>query len=166
MAKKKWCERCKFLTYGCQHLPDESDAARELEPRIIMLRDGAKREVQKRETFLAFEQAAIPGCATVVVEASPQICFRPKRLVVDPLIAPYFKLRDVRCGNMYQGAGIMRGVGCSIFAPHPDPDKFEPIDNLGTCDVCQPGVTIFLFITNVNPCHANFNALMYGEGIW
>lgn len=166
MEKKKWCEICKFLTYTCKHNPDQSDAARELEPGIIMLPEGAKRVVTKRETFLAFNSdVAIPGCTSALVEASPQIIFRPHRLVVDPLIAPDFRLLGIRCGNMYQGASTIN-VSCAIFGPHPDPEKFEPVKNLGQCDTCVPGTSIFLHLYNRNPSHRDFDAIMYGDGVW
>lgn len=166
MEKKKWCEVCKFLTYNCKHLPDESDAARELEPSFVMLPEGQKRVLQRRETFLGFcAEDGVPGNGSIIVEASPQIFFRPHRLVVNPDVASDFRLFGIRCGNMYQGAGNMN-VSCAIFMPHPDPEKFEPIKNLGQCDTCTPGMSIFLNLHNRNPSCRSFDALMYGEGVW
>lgn len=166
MGKKKWCEVCKFQTYGCQHLPDELDAARALEPQLIMLPEGIKRAVTQRETFLGFNtnESILPG-HTVLLEASPQVIFRPHRLVVNPVVAPRFRLTGVRVGNMWQGASTMN-VSCAIFGPHPDPAKFEPVKNLGQCDVCPIGMRIFLEVHNQSTGALDFDAVMYGEGLW
>lgn len=150
--KKKWCDVCKFMTYGDCHpaikIPVPPDVV--LEKRFGL-------------TLLSFT-GDVPGMSTYNLEAHPQVAGRPLHLGVDPTVAPSFRIIDLRIGRNSQFAAYnSHGVAASCFQPQPE--KGSPRNNLFGLEVFTPGHIIFLTVTNISPAMLHFNALMHVQTI-
>lgn len=151
-TKATWCDECKLKVYDCAHLSGR-DAAPEVPDDLP--RDPSKRAL----VFLAFnsEVAAFSTCA---LRVDPQLVVKPRRLVVDPLIANDFMLIDIKIGSMSQfaawGGG---GVSTAIFPP--TPPRYEPIANLSGLPQVQIGQHLILLLMNRSSCSREFNALVW-----
>jgi hypothetical protein len=151
-TKAIWCDECKISVYDCDHLSGRN-AAPEVPNDVPS--DPSKRGL----VFLAFG-ADIPGSSTMSVYANPQLNVKPRRLVVDPLIAPYFRILDIKIGRNSQFANASGGgVGAGIFPP--TPEKYQPIANLDGFPIVVAGVSMVISVYNRGNATMEFNALVW-----
>ena len=172
-TQKQWCDTCKQMTYGCKH-PENAvpigDPELTPEQRAKIFREELEKRhgaPRSRLSFVCFELACFAGCviADVAVHGTVQVAFKPERLVVDPLIAPFFKLRGIRVGHCHQEAHPWsHGVGCKIFEPNRH--DLAPLNNLEGIDVVQAGMEFTLQVENITPFVHDFNALVWGQAIF
>jgi hypothetical protein len=149
-TKKIWCDECRFMVYGCEHLI-KRDATVETPADIV---PGKSQLV-----FLSFN-AVVPGCCETTIVQHPQIRIKPRRLVVDPLVAPDFMLVDICLGNMSSMAAAPGGgVSCAVFPP--TPPRYEPVANLLGLPIVEVGRIVTLRLMNRAPMTREFSALMW-----
>jgi hypothetical protein len=169
---KKWCDVCKFMTYGNCHnqLSVTRKGTRNGQPltdkelaSVVWDNTETPREEGSTLILVPFGPVGIPGCSTTLVKASPQVAGQPLHLAVDPLIAPDFRICDIRFGIMSQFATV-GGVGASYFAPHPENRALY--ENLKGMDPWKIGHEIFLLVENANPAMRWFNAVMRARPLW
>jgi hypothetical protein len=151
-TKSVWCDECKLKVFECEHLLGK-DASAEVPNDIPSDRNRVET------VFLAFN-AIIPGQAVANVSTNPQVDVKPRRLVVDPLVANHFMIMDIRVGVCSQFAAYSAGgVSAAIFPP--TPPKYQPVANLGNLPVVRVGQHMFIQVRNRNPAHLEFNALVW-----
>jgi hypothetical protein len=151
-TKSVWCDECKLKVFECEHLSGK-DASAEV-PNDI---PSDKNRVET--VFLAFN-AIIPGQAVANVGSNPQVNVKPRRLVVDPLVADHFMILDIRIGVCsHFGASTGGGVSCAIFPP--TPPKYQPVANLGNLPVIRIGQHVNILVKNRSPACLEFNALVW-----
>ena len=151
-SKKTWCDECKITVYDCDHLKGRDAAAEVPED---MPRDRKKIGL----VFLSFNEN-FPGSSTLTIAANPQVPVKPRRLVVDPNVAAYFKILDIKIGYCSQfAAATGGGVSASIFPP--TPEKYQPIANLDGLPIIPVGRHLMLTLHNQGCAMMNFNALVW-----
>src|SRR5579872_872037 len=151
-TKSIWCDECKLKVYDCDHLRGKNAAP---EVPADMPSDPGKRLL----TFLAFG-GEVAAFSMATIRTDPQLIVKPRRLVVDPTIAPDFMLMDIKIGNCSHFASYSStGASCAIFPP--TPPKYEPIANLAGLPVIQIGQYVCLVVRNKSNFHREFNALMW-----
>lgn len=161
MLKKSWCDECKMMTYGCNH----PVAVVKYEPTgEEHNKSTAPKTAMKKPGMLPIEcRALIAACAEAMIAAEPLHGgpFKIHRLVVDPLIAPYFKICGITVGKNHQMLGFA-DVGAMCFPPIPE--KMMPINNLPTLDVIMPGMLVTLRVRNIDQGGAHsFSGMFYGD---
>lgn len=111
-----------------------------------------------RSLLIGFQSLAIPIGGSVVVEARPQMLFRPVRLVIGALVAPSFAIDDIKIGNRSQfiAAGSVPAEAFAQNAVH-TPLKM---------DTCQISMSIILQVHNVSAAIADFRAAMFGDAVY
>lgn len=151
-TKTVWCDECKIKVFECEHLRGR-DASAEV-PNDIPSDRGRVELV-----FLAFN-ARISGDAVAAVNSNPQVNVKPRRLVVDPLIADNFMILDVKIGNFSRFAACSGGgASCAVFPP--TPPKYQPVANLSGIPIVRVGQHMSLVIRNRSPAMLEFNALVW-----
>jgi hypothetical protein len=154
--KKIWCDECKFMVFNCRHL--EGRDASEIVP-ADMPRDPGKREL----VFLAIN-GLVPGTSTMNLSTNPQIIVKPRRLVVDPNVAPFFQILDIKIGHNSQFASSTgNGVSASIFPP--TPEKYQPVANLDGLPVITVGQHLIFSVYNKGGALQEFNALIWCDHV-
>lgn len=151
-TKSVWCDECKLKVFECEHLAGK-DASAEVP-------DDVPADRNRVETvFLAFN-SGVSGYGTANVGSNPQLNVKPRRLVVDPLIADSFMISDIKIGHYSQfAAATGGGVSCAIFPP--TPPKYQPIANLSGLPIVKVGQYMFIQVYNRSPAHLEFNALVW-----
>ena len=127
--------------------------ARRPGPRLGPMRSGDSRAL-----LIGFVSLNVPGGASVVVSARPQVLFRPTRLVIPSAIASLFSLDDIKIGNRSQliAAGPVPGEAFSSTAVN------TPL----RMDTCQVSMEIILQCANVSSGAADFRAAMFGDAVY
>lgn len=106
----------------------------------------------------------------VTILAHAQLVFKGHRLSVDPSIAPYFQVRDVRVGKNSFSINGHHGVAATLFPPLPDKLTAEEKEdyeqlllmNLDTAQVTQThGLTVF----NTSYEKRYFSAILWGTSL-
>lgn len=163
MNMKRWCPECSLMVYGCPHEEVPVDAVGpEAKTLSDMVGSAPKGNYRLRTTFLTFAKTVASGEETVVI-VHPQLVFKSLRLVVDPLIAPYFSFLDVRIGQFSQGGSYSPGVRCTVFPP--DPLDKLPVNNLEGIDTTREGQWYGLHVRNDSPSVQDFSAIVWGQRI-
>lgn len=152
MDKKRWCNVCKFLTYGCSH-PTAAPAA----PPDRLVR------APQSLALLAFDPVYVAYGSTAIVKVTPQGPFLPLRLVVPPEIGSSFLLSDLRIGQISHFASAGGAVSMSVFPPDPPGSDKILIYNLQGLPVVPAGCDIFLMVTNRTGAMLTFTAVIYGD---
>lgn len=93
-----------------------------------------------------------------MVRTITQQAIKPVRLVVDPEVAPYFNIDDIRVRHNSQFAAA-GSIAATIFPA--TPYGHNPINNLAGIDKVQAGMEISLSITNKSNISRNFSAVIY-----
>jgi len=110
------------------------------------------------DEFLGFE-CDVTVCAgdTVDIQATPQILFKPQRLIIPSTIAGQFVVRDLKVGNRpcFAGSGSIAGLA---FAENSTYTKF----NAETAHINQP---ITLTVTNISNADTPFYGTLIGKGV-
>lgn len=156
-TEKAWCNVCRFMTYACKHEPEW--------PRLpAILELPPPRAMKRRELgLLGFSLKAIAACATAVVEVQPQITFKPRRFVVDPICAPFFDILDLRVGNCTVFATVGQ-IPCTAFPP--PVDESIPLDNIAGMRAVCVGQRLMLMVVNKDGGSMHdFSAMMVGDTI-
>ncbi len=98
-----------------------------------------------------------PSAAEIVV--SPQLTFRPERLVVSAAVAPLFVIEDIRVGDASQFARAS-SISAAAFAPA---EQGVPL----ALDVAGPGTEIRFRVRYVgsDPLGARFQAALVGKSV-
>lgn len=121
-------------------------------------RVGPMRTGDSRALLIGFVSLAVPGGASVVVSARPQVLFRPTRLVIPSAIAALFSLDDIKIGNRSQ-----------LIAAGPVPGEAFSNTTVNTplrMDTCQVSMEIILQCANVSAAPADFRAAMFGDAVY
>lgn len=148
MTTKRWCEACKFMTYGDCHPKTDIRAIDDVrtEPGII--------------TLLPFPNVIIPGHATANVSANPQLAGAPLHLAVDPAAAPFFDILDIKIGvnSTIINCGSMPAA---CFVPQPeDPRLHLGWNNLAGMPPWRIGQYVILQVYNKDQSAHAFSAVM------
>lgn len=109
------------------------------------------------ETPLPIDSGAnVAAGASIIIQTTSQIIFRPRRLIVPESIATFFTVDRLDVGNVptFASAG-------SIPAEAFRPDSVNPNVRKVTA---QPGVQILVGVTNVDGVPHRFRGAIFGEG--
>jgi hypothetical protein len=118
----------------------------------------AERPTESRQLPIGFVSLAVAAGATVTVTTRPQILFRPTRLVIPSLTAPFFTIDDVKVGNKSQliASGSIPAESFSQTAFN-TPFKM---------DTCQISMDLIVETTNVDVAPHDFRATMFGDVVF
>lgn len=103
-------------------------------------------------------EISVPGCASSLWQARPQVICRPRRLFIDRNRASDFVLEDIKVGTL-SATACYGQIPCDIFAADLDriekKDMYEGLIDFHSIDldmpVVQPGYVITLNIRNIGP---------------
>lgn len=109
-------------------------------------------------TLVPFELIKVPPGASVAANATPQLPLKPVRLVIDPAIAPYFSVDDIRVGRNSQMA-TAGSIAATLFPPIPA-DGIQ-LYNIAGIDRMPLGSTLSIFVTNKTGIEREFSAIIY-----
>lgn len=109
-------------------------------------------------TLVPFQLIKVPAGASAAPTATPQIPLRPVRLVIDPAIAPYFSVDDIRVGRNSQTATV-GSVAATLFPPIPA-DGIQ-LYNIAGIDRVPLGSSLSIFVTNRTGIEREFSAIIY-----
>ena len=120
---------------------------------------GSPREVPMvgngpREFPMGFGLTAIASGAQQIINANPQVNFRPSRLVIPDTVAPSFMVNDFKIGMRSQ-----------LVAPGALPATSFTEKAVGTAmslDTVNVGQFVTLDVSNVSTQAANFSASLFG----
>jgi hypothetical protein len=107
-----------------------------------------------REFPMGFGITPVANGANVIINAQPQVNFRPSRLVIPDAIAPSFMINDFKIGMRSQ-----------LVAPGSIPAQSFTQTAVGTAmalDTVNVGQFVTLDVTNVGAQPANFAASLFG----
>ena len=107
-----------------------------------------------REFPMGFGLTPVANGANVIINANPQVNFRPSRLVVPDSIAPSFMINDFKIGMRSQ-----------LVAPGSLPAQSFTQGAVGTAmalDTVNVGQFVTLDVTNVSTQTVNFAASLFG----
>ena len=123
----------------------------------------ASRPTADRLVLLPLNQCAIGPGEQRLVATRTQIPITPLRLIVDPKIAPFFLINDIRIrGSVLAGIpsdGV--AVAASCFPATPPLDL--PIDNVRGLPTINAGDAFELLVTNNRGETLHFSAVLFGE---
>lgn len=110
-----------------------------------------------RREICGFDRICVGPCETVSLETSPQVLFKPYRLVIPSSIAFQFLIHQIRFGkwNLLANGG---SVPAAAFI-----ETAEDTDFNG--DTVQPSGNITLVIQNVSGAEVPFSAAIWGKAI-
>lgn len=116
--------------------------------------------------WLVFSRDVLPG-ETCNILASSQIPFRGYRLAVDPIIAPHFRILDLKVGRNSYSINGHEGVAATLFPPIPN--KLSPEERLDyeellkiKLDAAQIGQTLGVNVVNHSTELHRFSAILWG----
>ncbi len=118
-------------------------------PREVPMRGNGPREFP-----MGFGLTAIAAGAQQIINANPQVNFRPSRLVIPDNVAPSFMVNDFKIGMRSQ-----------LVAPGALPAASFTEKAVGTAmslDTVNVGQFVTLDVTNVSTQAANFTASLFG----
>ncbi len=107
-----------------------------------------------REFPMGFGLTAIPASTQQIINANPQVNFRPSRLLIPDTVAPSFMVNDFKIGMRSQ-----------LVAPGALPATSFTEKAVGTAmslDTVNIGQFVTLDISNVSTQAANFSASLFG----
>jgi hypothetical protein len=107
-----------------------------------------------REFPIGFTFRNIAAGASVDIEVKPQVKFKGHRLAVDPRLARYFTILDIKVGKDSQLAatGEMPASAFSALA----------VDTRMELDPAEPGIVLTLRVSNIDTTPRDFFAVLYG----
>lgn len=110
-----------------------------------------------RREVLGFDRVCVGPCETVTIDASPQVLFRPDKLVIPSSIAFQFLISNIKFGkwNLFANGG---SVPAAAFIETAEDTRF-----LG--DTVQPSGLVSLTVTNTSNAEAEFQAVIWGDAI-
>jgi len=116
--------------------------------------------------WLVFSREVLAG-ETANIIASSQIPFRGYRLSVDPVVAPSFRILDLKVGRNSYSINGHEGVAATLFPPIPN--KLSPEERLDyeellkmKLDAAQVGQTLGLRVVNHSHEARHFSAILWG----
>jgi hypothetical protein len=118
-------------------------------PREVPLRGNGPREFP-----MGFGLTPVAAGANVIINANPQVNFRPSRLVIPDSVAPSFMINDFKIGMRSQ-----------LVAPGALPAQSFTQEAVGTAmalDTVNVGQFVTLDVTNVSTQTVNFSASLFG----
>ena len=118
-------------------------------PREVPMRGNGPREFP-----MGFGLTAIAAGAQQIINANPQVNFRPSRLVIPDNVAPSFQVNDLKIGMRSQ-----------FVAPGSLPAASFTQQAVGTAmalDTVNVGQFVTLDVTNTSVQAANFTASLFG----
>jgi hypothetical protein len=107
-----------------------------------------------REFPMGFGLTPVAAGANVIINANPQVNYRPSRLVVPDSVAPSFMINDFKIGMRSQ-----------LVAPGALPAQSFTQEAVGTAmhlDTVNVGQFVTLDVTNVSTQTVNFAAALFG----
>jgi hypothetical protein len=107
-----------------------------------------------REFPMGFGLTPVANGANQIINANPQVNFRPSRLVIPDTVAPSFMINDFKIGMRSQ-----------LVAPGALPAQSFTQQAVGTAmalDTVNVGQFVTLDVTNVSAQPANFAASLFG----
>jgi len=107
-----------------------------------------------REFPMGFGLTPVAAGANVIINAQPQVNYRPSRLVVPDSVAPSFMINDFKIGMRSQ-----------LVAPGALPAQSFTQEAVGTAmhlDTVNVGQFVTLDVTNVSTQTVNFAAALFG----
>lgn len=115
-------------------------------------------QVTPRVYPLNFFKTVAAG-ATEVIQASPQLTFKPQRFIVPSTIAPNFVINEIKIGTMPQSVDAS-GVGTSATV-------YSEVaqNNLCDFDTAPVGILVTLSVTNISAGSLDFRGTMIGPGL-
>lgn len=122
-------------------------------------RCGYKEGIENLTLVPFYKEKISPG-QTLEIPVKPQVGITPLRLVIDPEIAPYFTLLDIKVGRNSQVA-TSGEMSATLFPPVPA-DKVQ-IYNIAGLDRMMVGLTVSLVVKNNDTSPRNFSAIIYAH---
>lgn len=131
--------------------------------------DPSRAAAKSLPWWLVFSRRVGPGEQCNIL-ASSQLPFRGYRLAVDPEIAPFFRILDLKVGRNSYSINNHEGVAATLFPPIPNklsPEEREDYEELlkMKLDVAQIGHTLGVLVVNHSASPRQFSAILWGYAI-
>lgn len=109
------------------------------------------------EYILGFDSTVIPGLRSASITKSPQVIFRPERVVIPSTVGIDFQVIDIRVGKNSQFTS-RDTIPAVVFAETTFGVRLK-------MDICQVSMDVTISVRNTNAAARNFIAIVIGTAV-